>query len=118
MNIQDLEQEIIAFRDARNWQQFHSLKDLLLGLNIEVAELAELFLWKSEAEIAEINANNPHKLRTEVAHELADIYIFLNYLARHFEINLGEAVLHKLQLNAAKYPVEKSYNSNKKYSDL
>ena len=55
MDLKDLEQEIIAFRDARNWEQFHQLKDLILGLNIEASELAELFLWKNETEVAAVD---------------------------------------------------------------
>ena len=111
MDLKDLEQEIIAFRDARNWEQFHQLKDLILGLNIEASELAELFLWKNETEVAAVD-------REAVADELADIYMFLSYLARHFEIDLAQAVLQKIQKNDLKYPVEKSYNSNKKYTEI
>lgn len=111
MDIQELEGEIAAFRDARNWKQFHRLKDLLLGLNIEVGELGELFLWKNEDEAHSVP-------REKVADELADIYVFLSYLAQHFEIDLGEAVLRKLEKNKLKYPVEKSYNSKAKYTEL
>lgn len=111
MNLSDLEKEIIAFRDERNWKQFHTLKDLLIGLNIEVAELSELFLWKNESEIADVN-------RQEIADELADIFVFLNYLAQHFEIDLAQAVVQKLHKNKLKYPIEKSYNSNKKYNQI
>lgn len=111
MHIQDLAQEIMAFRDARNWKQFHHVKDLLMGLNTEVGELAELFLWKSDAEIEAIDAE-------DIADELADIYVFLNYLANHFDVDLAQAVQRKLKKNDLKYPVEKSYNSNKKYNRL
>lgn len=111
MHISELEKEIIAFRDARNWQQFHTVKDLLLGLNIEVAELAELFLWKNDGEIAQVD-------KQEVADELADIFVFLNYLAAHFDIDLTQAVVQKLHKNKLKYPIDKSYNSNKKYNQI
>lgn len=111
MNLSELEKEIIAFRDSRNWKQFHTVKDLLMGLNIEVAELSELFLWKNELEIAEVD-------KQEVADELADIFVFLNYLAQHFEIDLTQAVMQKLHKNNLKYPIEKSYNSNKKYNQI
>lgn len=111
ITLTELEQEIIAFRDQRNWQQFHTLKDLLIGLNIEVAELSELFLWKNDVEIAEVS-------KTDIADELADVFVFLNYVARHFEIDLTQAVRQKLAKNNLKYPVEKSYNSNKKYNQI
>lgn len=111
MHLSELEKEIIAFRDARNWKQFHAVKDLIMGLNIEVSELSELFLWKNELEIAEID-------KQEIADELADIFVYLNYLAHHFEIDLAQAVVQKMHKNNLKYPVEKSYNSNKKYNQL
>ncbi len=106
-----LEKEIIAFRDARNWKQFHRLKDLLLGLNIEASELSELFLYKNEAQIAEVKTE-------DIADELADIFVFTTYLANHFGIDLPEAVRNKIQKNNLKYPLETSYNSNKKYNQI
>jgi NTP pyrophosphatase (non-canonical NTP hydrolase) len=111
MKMSELEKEIIAFRDERNWKQFHTVKDLLLGLNIEVSELSELFLWKNEIEIAAVD-------KQDIADELADIFVFLNYLAQHFEIDLTQAVVEKLHKNKLKYPIEKSYNSNKKYNQI
>lgn len=107
----ELEKEIIAFRDRRNWRQFHTVKDLVIGLNIEVSELSELFLWKNDAETAAVD-------RLEIADELADIFVYLNYLAHHFEIDLAQAVVQKLHKNNLKYPIEKSYNSNKKYNQI
>jgi len=111
MDFKEIEQKIIEFRDERNWEQFHKVKDLLLGLNIEVAELQELFLWKSEAEQAEID---PQKIKDE----LADIAIFLIYISRHYDIDLLKVISEKIEKNAAKYPVDKSRNSNKKYNEL
>lgn len=110
-SLTELQNEIMAFRDARNWEQFHTLKDLLLGLQIEVGELSELFLWKNASEIAELD-------RTDIADELADVFAFVTYLARHFEIDLSQAVREKLAKNQRKYPVEKSYNSAKKYTEI
>lgn len=111
MDIKELQTQIIKFRDERNWQQFHSLKDLLLGLNIECAELSELFLWKSESEIKGVEKN-------KIENEIADIYIFLNYLSQHFDIDIEKAVGDKIKINSKKYPVEKSFGSNKKYDEL
>ncbi|HTL81560.1 MAG TPA: nucleotide pyrophosphohydrolase [Bacteroidia bacterium] len=109
--MKDLHHQIISFRDERNWKQFHTLKDLLLGLNIECGELNELFLWKSEEEIAKVP-------KEKVEHELADIFIFVNYISHHFDIDLEKAVTEKLKINAKKYPVDKSFGSNKKYDQL
>jgi NTP pyrophosphatase (non-canonical NTP hydrolase) len=106
-----ISEKIISFRDQRNWKQFHSIKDLLLGLNIEVSELQELVLWKNEQEINSIE-------KETIQDELADIFIFLTYIAEHFNIDLLSAVETKIVKNGKKYPVEKSYGSNKKYTDL
>jgi NTP pyrophosphatase (non-canonical NTP hydrolase) len=111
MEIKDLQHRIIKFRDDRNWKQFHSLKDLLIGLNIEHGELSELFLWKSEKEIQEVS-------KADIANEIADIFIFLTYISSHFQIDLEDSVVDKIAVNEKKYPVDKSYGSNKKYDKL
>lgn len=111
MEIKEIEKEIIKFRDERNWQQFHTLKDLLLGLKIECSELAELFLWKREAEIKAVPIE-------KIENELADIFIYLNYLSRYFNIDLEKALLEKIRINGEKYPVDKSFGVNKKYNEL
>ena len=111
MDFKEIEKQVIDFRNDRNWEQFHQIKDLLLGLNIEVSELQELFLWKSMEQQAEINIE-------DIRDEVADIAIYLIYIAKHFDINLLEAINDKVAKNDAKYPVEKSRNSNKKYNEL
>jgi NTP pyrophosphatase (non-canonical NTP hydrolase) len=116
INFNEIIKEIISFRDKRNWKQFHKVKNLILGLNIEVGELQELFLWKTEKEIEQEFSSN--KNRTHIAHELSDIFIFLIYLSNHFNINLLDAVRNKLKINNKKYPVHKSKNSAKKYTKL
>ncbi len=107
----DLKDLILKFREDRDWKKFHKIKDLLIGLNIEVAELQELFLWKSEEQIKEVD-------KSKIRNEIADIYIFLTYLCDEFEIDLKEAVDAKLKMNNEKYPIEKSKGSNKKYNEL
>jgi NTP pyrophosphatase (non-canonical NTP hydrolase) len=110
-DINELVSKIVEFRDERNWTQFHSLKDLLLGLNIEIGELQELFLWKSDSEIETVDIS-------KIENEIADISIFLIYICKHFNIDLLKAISEKIDINALKYPVEKSRNSNKKYTEL
>jgi len=110
-DFETIAERIIDFRDQRNWKQFHTIKDLLLGLNIEVSELQELFLWKNEEEIQSID-------KETIQDELADIFIFLTYIANHFETDLLSAVESKIDKNGKKYPVDKSYGSNKKYTEL
>jgi NTP pyrophosphatase (non-canonical NTP hydrolase) len=111
MEIKELSKKIIEFRDQRNWEQFHQIKDLLLGLDIEVSELMELFLWKSDSEIDEIP-------KEKIQQELADIFIYLAYVAEKFEIDLEQAIVEKIELNGQKYPVSKSFGSHKKYDEL
>lgn len=111
MNLREIEQKVIQFRNDRNWEQFHQIKDLLLGLNIEVSELQELFLWKTKEQQEEIKID-------EIRDEVADIAIYLIYISKHFNIDLLEAIKDKIDKNSTKYPVEKSRNSNKKYNEL
>lgn len=114
--IDALRAQVLHFRDQRNWEQFHTAKDLLLGLGIEVAELQELALWKDNNEIAEFSRSPDGRQR--VREELADVFIFLLYLSRHFDVDLSQAVTDKLAHNARKYPVDKSYGSRRKYNEL
>ncbi len=114
--IQDLKEAVIRFRDARNWEQFHDPKNLAMGLSIECAELLEHFLWKSEDEIREM-LEDQDRLE-KVGEELADVCVFLLYLSKGCGIDLSKAVRKKLMVNEKKYPVEKSYGSNRKYNDL
>jgi NTP pyrophosphatase (non-canonical NTP hydrolase) len=110
----ELQKQIIDFRNARNWKQFHTVQNLLLGLNIEVGELQECFLWKSEKEVNELD----DKEKEKVANELSDVFVYLTYIANHYNIDLTEAVKNKLEINGKKYPVEKSFGSRKKYDEL
>ena len=104
--LSEINELIIKFRDERNWEQFHTLKDLLIGLTAEVGELNELFLWKNVSDISELP-------RTPIEEEIADIYIFLAYIAKHLNIDIGTAILHKLHKISTKYPIEKSYGNKK-----
>jgi NTP pyrophosphatase (non-canonical NTP hydrolase) len=106
-DIKELQEKIIEFRDARNWAQYHNSKDLALCLSIEAAELLELFLWKQPTQA------DPDRLQAE----LADVFYSVLLLAKENNIDLKQALLNKLVENAEKYPIEKSWGSNKKYND-
>ncbi len=112
-SLRELTQLAIAFRDARDWAQFHRPKDLALGLGIEAGELGELFLWKTEAEIEALR-DDP-AFRSRLLEELGDVQMFLLYLAHRLGIDLGEAVVTKLALNERKYPVDRFRGSARKY---
>jgi NTP pyrophosphatase (non-canonical NTP hydrolase) len=114
--IETLKKKVIEFRNARNWEQFHDPRNLAAGLSIESAELQEIFLWKSKDKIKKLleSKDGNDKLKEE----LADIFVFLLYLSEGCGIDLSEAVINKIKLNENKYPVDKSYNSHKKYNEL
>lgn len=115
-DLQQLTRAVLAFRDARDWGQFHSLRQLIVSLNLEAAELLELTQWKSEAEVAALAAGGPG--REALADECADVLLYLLLLAAEAGIDLQAAALAKLTKNAEKYPVHKARGSSRKYTEL
>jgi NTP pyrophosphatase (non-canonical NTP hydrolase) len=110
-----------ALRDAlrqfavdRDWDQFHSPKNLAIALSVEAAELLEHFQWASEADSATLAADK----RRMVQEEIADVLLYLVRLADKLDIDLVAAATEKIKLNAAKYPAEKARGSSKKYTEL
>jgi dCTP diphosphatase len=114
MNLVNLLARIRAFRDERDWAQFHNPKDMAAALAIEASELQEIFLWKTGVDIDA----TAKKKRTEIEDEVADIAVYLLEFADNQGIDIESAILAKLQKNAEKYPVEKAKGSSKKYTDL
>lgn len=108
----ELIKKIIQFREERDWGQFHTIKDLCLGLGIEVSELQEIFLWKKEEEISELIVSR----KSDIENEIADILIFLGYLCHDLNVDIDNAIRHKLRINDMKYPIAKFKGSNKKYN--
>ncbi|KAA3611703.1 MAG: nucleotide pyrophosphohydrolase [Planctomycetota bacterium] len=115
-SLRALQKLVVAFRDQRDWAQFHQPKDLALGLGIEAGELGELFLWKKEDEV-EALLQDP-QYRQKLSHELADVQVYLLLLAERTKIDLGQAVVEKMNLNEAKYPVEKARGNARKYTEF
>ena len=107
-SIERITAALLKFRDDRDWKQFHNPKDLAIALNIESSELLENFLWKSADE-----AN-----QDKVKEELADVLAYALLLAKHFNFDIEEIVLEKIEKNALKYPAEKAKGSAKKYNEL
>jgi NTP pyrophosphatase (non-canonical NTP hydrolase) len=103
-----LQQELLKFRNERDWEQFHNAKDLALALSIEAAELNELFLWK-KADEANLE---------KVKEELADVLAYALLLAANYELDINEIVLRKIVKNGEKYPVDKAKGTSKKYNEL
>ena len=107
---------VTAFRDARDWAQFHSLRSLIVSLNLEAGELLELTQWKRDDEIEALPADLHG--REALEDECADVLLYLLLIADKAGINLEEAARNKLKKNAKKYPIEKSYGSSRKYTQL
>lgn len=110
----ELTREILAFRDQRNWAQFHSLRNLIVSLNLEAAELLELTQWQSDAQIAALPADV--KTRAALSDECADVFIYLLLIAEKAGIDIEKAARIKLEKNARRYPVASSYGSSRKCS--
>lgn len=102
------------FVAERDWDQFHSPKNLVMALSVEAAELVEHFQWLSEDESASL----PAAKLSEVADEIADIQIYLVRIADKLGIDILESAGRKLVKNAEKYPVEKARGRADKYTDL
>jgi len=115
-DLRNLAPEIEAFVHERDWDQFHSLKNLAMALSVEASELLEIFQWMSESESNQIS-KDPKK-KEKVEEELADIAVYLTRILQKMDINLEEAIAKKLKSNAAKYPVSLSKGNSKKYDDL
>lgn len=103
--------KILKFRDDRDWKQFHNSKDLAISLSLEASELLENFQWKSSEDAIEKNLEN-------IKDELADVFIYSILLADQMDLDIEEVIQNKLEKNKRKYPVEKSFGSNKKYNEL
>lgn len=114
--IDALKNLVIKFRDDRNWRQFHTLKNLIISLNLESSELLELTQWKTDEELAHLKSDG--KFQEQLKDECADVFIYLLLIAADGNIDLLQAAHEKLEKNAARYPVDQSYGSAKKYTEL
>lgn len=109
--MKELKKKVVKFRDERNWGQFHNPKDLAISLSLEASELLENFQWKNSEESVEQNINN-------IREELADTLIYSILLANELNLDIEEIILDKLAKNEKKYPIERAFGSNKKYTEF
>ena len=116
-DLKELTRRLIAFRDAREWKQFHTLKNLLISLALEAAEALELAQWKTDEEL-EAALEGDAKLRARLEEECADVLLYLLLIAEKAGIDLVQAAARKMELNARKYPVEKAKGRADKYHEL
>jgi dCTP diphosphatase len=111
LNLSQLEDQLKQFTKERDWEQFHTPKNLAMALSVEAAELLELFQWDRE------NAEIDDGKRQRVGEELSDILVYLLRLTQVLKINLPEALEQKMQQNALKYPADKVKGQSKKYDE-
>ncbi|MBI4826922.1 MAG: nucleotide pyrophosphohydrolase [Nitrospirae bacterium] len=114
MNLPDIQQTLRKFAEARNWDQFHSPKNLSMALAAEAAELLEIFQWLTEEQSKDIV--NSEKELAQVKEEIADVFIYLVRLADKLNIDIEKEVLAKIALNEKKYPVGLSKDNAVKYN--
>lgn len=107
-------EQIIKFRDERDWKQFHRAKDMMLSLMLEAAELAEHAQWKSEQEFS---AALPG-LREKIGEELSDVLYWTLLIAHDLGVDLRGAFAAKMRKNEAKYPVELAKGTHRKYDQF
>lgn len=113
-SIQKLTAEIRAFRDARDWKQFHNPKELAVAITAEAGELLQHFVWQNP----EQSERRISERRAEIESEAADVAILLFEFADNCGIDLAAAMRAKLARNEERYPVAKAKGSNKKYNEL
>lgn len=105
---------IKRFADERDWEQFHSPKNISMALSVEASELLEHFQWMSETESRNIQGDK----KQAVADEVADVFLYLLRMCEQLDIDLIEAANQKIDKNAIKYPVRKSKGRSAKYNKL
>lgn len=113
-SLTDLTAKLRIFAAERDWDQFHSPKNLVMALSVEVSELMEHFQWLTEEQSS---ALPPEKLQ-QVREEIGDVLIYLTRLADKLGVDMLEAAVKKLEVNRAKYPADKVWGSAKKYTEL
>jgi NTP pyrophosphatase (non-canonical NTP hydrolase) len=112
--LQLLAQQLRDFAAARDWQQFHSPKNLASALIVEAGELLEHFQWATEEESRRLSAEK----REQVAGEMADVLLYLVQLATALEVDLGEAALKKIKTNAERYPEHLARGTSRKHDEF
>lgn len=112
-DIEAIRQRVATFAKERNWEQFHSPKNLAMALSVEAAELLEHFQWLTEAESRDLDET----ARAAVSDEIADVQVYLVRIADQLGIDILTAVANKMEKNAEKYPADKVYGSAKKYTE-
>ena len=108
---QDTINQVLKFRDERNWKQFHNPKDLALSISLEAAELLEVFQWSGSDTVCESK-------KDKIKEELADVLVYCIHMADACGLDMDEIIQEKMKKNNEKYPVEKAKDTAKKYDEF
>lgn len=111
MDFATVQRNVLAFRDERDWDQFHTPKDLAISVAIEAGELLECFQWTGRDVTADANTQR-------IREELADVLIYCMYLADSMGVDVPQLIEDKLETNERRYPISKAKGSSKKYTEL
>lgn len=103
LDINELKQKLLQFAADRNWQQFHTPKNLAMAATAEAGELLEIFQWMKDAE--SLTARHDPEIHQQTRHEIADVFLYLIQLAEVMGININEAINEKIKLNELKYEI-------------
>jgi NTP pyrophosphatase (non-canonical NTP hydrolase) len=114
MNLREIRNRLAQFAQERNWDQYHTPKNLSMALAAEAAELLEIFQWLTDEQSQEIVNNG--KEMAQIREEIADVMIYLVRLAEKLNVDIEKAVLDKIKLNEKKYPVELAKGNATKYN--
>ncbi|WP_300459905.1 nucleotide pyrophosphohydrolase [Desulfobacula sp.] len=114
MDIKSIQERLQRFADERDWEQFHSPKNLAMALSVESSELVEHFQWLTQEQSREL----PKEKIGAVEQEIGDVFIYLMRLADKLNIDLLQAAQRKIEVNEQKYPVAKAKGNAKKYTEL
>ena len=112
-SLEQLNRRALAFAQARDWEQFHSPKNLAMGIAAEAGELLEIFLWLTGDESRALDESQREQLKQEIG----DVMIYLTLLADQFDLDPVTCARDKLRLNEQKYPAERVRGSAKKYTE-
>lgn len=113
-NINELTKKIIAFRDARDWRQFHNPKDVALSLVLEATEVMEHFQWKSREEMEKYIVTD----KENIGEELADVLYWVLLMSHDLKIDIMDSLEKKIKKNGEKYPIIKAKGRHNKYTEL
>lgn len=115
-DLDGLKKQLLQFRDERNWKQFHTLKNLIISVNLEAAELLELTQWKTDEQLATLQSDG--SFQEALRDECADVLMYLMLVAHEGGFDLVQAAEEKIKKNAVRYPVDRAYGTAKKYGEF